>query len=85
MPVLTIQRATVPSGDRARYLERLRVKLAYYTAAHCRFWVFEETSLPGAFIEFTEADDPQTLSDAHSRAPERLLDPTRIYQQVEIV
>ena len=71
--------------NRAQYFERLKAKLAYYTAAHCRFWVFEEISLPGAFIEFTEAETAQILSAAHASAPWRLLDPGRIYQQVEIV
>jgi hypothetical protein len=70
--------------NRVQYFERLRAKIAYYTAAKCRFWVFEEISLPGAFVEFTEADDAQTLASAHASAPWRLLDPGRIYHQVEV-
>jgi hypothetical protein len=54
---LTIQRSTVPSTERANYTKRLKALHSHYAAANCRFWVFEETSLPGAFIEFTEADD----------------------------
>lgn len=81
---LTIHREMVPRSNRAQYFERLRAKVAHYTAANCRFWVFEEISLPGAFVEFTEADNPQTLSAAHASAPWRLLDPGRIYRQVEI-
>lgn len=81
---LTIQRATVTSGDRSRYLDRLRAKLAHYTASNCRFWAFEEEALHGAFIEFTEADDADTLGRAHATAPDKLLDPSRIYRQVEI-
>jgi hypothetical protein len=46
--------------------------------------VFEESSLPGAFIEFTEADDDQTLTVAHANAPHKTLDPTRIYQEVKL-
>jgi hypothetical protein len=46
--------------------------------------VFEETSLPGAFIEFTEADDEQTLTVAHTNAPHKTLDPSRVYQEVEL-
>jgi hypothetical protein len=46
--------------------------------------VFEETSLPGAFIEFTEADDEQTLTNAHAKAPHKILDPSRVYQEVEL-
>lgn len=81
---LTIQRATVPSGERSRYFDRLRAKLAHYTASRCRFWVFEEEALHGAFIEFTEADDAETLARAHASAPDRILDPARVYKQVEI-
>jgi hypothetical protein len=46
--------------------------------------VFEETSLPGAFIEFTEADDEQTLTTAHASAPHKTLDPSRVYQEVQL-
>ena len=81
---LTIHREMVPRSNRVQYFERLQAKVEYYTAANCRFWVFEEISLPGAFVEFTEADDAQTLSAAHARSPWRLLDPGRIYGQVEI-
>lgn len=81
---LTIQRTTVPAGERARYFERLRASMAHYRAANCRFWVCEESALPGAFIEFTEADDPTTLTVAHSSAPHRVLDPKRIYHETEI-
>ena len=46
--------------------------------------MFEETSLPGAFIEFTEADDEQTLTTAHANAPHKTLDPSRVYQEVPL-
>jgi hypothetical protein len=46
--------------------------------------VFEETGLPGAFIEFVEADDETTLTVAHANAPHRVLDPGRIYNETEI-
>ena len=81
---LTLQRTLVPKADREKYFERIRRKLDHYTAAQCRFWVFEEASLPGAFIEFYEADDPETLSKAHAAAPDRILDSNRVYLQVEI-
>lgn len=81
---LTLQRTLVPKADREKYFERIRRKLAHYTAAKCRFWVFEEASLPGAFIEFYEADDPETLSQAHAAAPDKVLDSSRVYLQVEI-
>lgn len=81
---LTIQRSTVPSAERANYKARLKALRSHYSASNCRFWVFEETSLPGAFIEFTEADDQHTLTAAHANAPHKTLDPSRVYQEVEL-
>ena len=52
---LTIQRTLVTPPDRERFHEKLRRKQEYYTKANCRFWVFEEAGLPGAFLEFFEA------------------------------
>ena len=81
---LTMHRTVVPPADRSKFLERMRAKGVYYTAAGCRFWVFEEVALSGAFIEFCEANDAPTLSAAHAAAPERVLDPARIYSIVEL-
>ena len=81
---LTIQRTIVPSAERAKYLARAKARAAYYAKAGCRFWIFEEAALPGAFIEFTEAKDRLTLSAAHADAPEKLVDAKRIYQEVEL-
>ncbi len=80
---LTLQRSTIPLSEREKYLQKLKLRRDHYVAARCRFWVFEEKSLPGAFIEFTEADDDTALSSAHASAPHRLLDPARIYQEVD--
>jgi hypothetical protein len=81
---LTIQRSTVPTAERKNYANRLKELRSYYAAANCRFWVFEEASLPGAFIEFTEADDEETLANAHANAPHKTLDPSRVYQELEL-
>jgi len=81
---LTIQRTTVPASERAKYFERVKASRSHYIAANCRFYVFEEASLPGAFIEFTEADDQTTLTVAHANSPHRILDPARIYNETEI-
>ncbi len=80
---LSMQRTVVPPGDRPRFFERARSREAHYTAAGCQFWLFEEAALPGAFVEFAEARDLATLKAAHASAPEPMLDPGRIYQQVE--
>lgn len=81
---LTIHRIVVPPADRAKYFERLRAKEQHYVGMGCRFWAFEEQSLPGAFVEFCEADSTQALTAAHAAAPERVHDPGRIYTQVEL-
>ncbi len=81
---LTIQRTVIPSAERARYLKLLQTKLAHFTASRCRFWVFEDAELRGAFVEFTEADDVETLAAAQANAPTSILFPIRIYEQVEI-
>ena len=81
---LTIQRTLVTPPDRERFHEKLKHKQAYYEKAHCRFWVFEEAGLQGAFLEFFEAPDPETLARAHAGAPDLVLDPNRVYMEVEL-
>lgn len=80
---LTIQRSLVTPPDRSKFAERLARKREHYAKAGCRYWVFEETGLPGAFLEFFEAPDADTLQRAHASAPERVLDPARVYHEVE--
>ena len=36
-----------------------------------------------AFLEFFEAPDANTLARAHAAAPEPILDPNRVYVEVE--
>jgi hypothetical protein len=81
---LTIHRSVIPPAERAKYFERLRAREQHYVAMGCRFWVFEEQSLQGAFVEFCEADSAQSLSAAHAAAPDPVRDPARIYTQVEL-
>jgi hypothetical protein len=81
---LTVQRTLVTPQDRKKFAEKLKRNREYYAQANCRYWVFEEASLPGAFLEFYEAPDHQTLARAHAGAPERVLDPARIYHEVEL-
>lgn len=80
---LTLQRSIVPAGDRKRFMERLTARRAYYETASCGFWVFEESGLPGALIEFVEAPDRETLENALAGAPDHIVDAARIYREVE--
>ena len=82
--VLAMQRTIVPAPERKKHLERARMRRMYYQHANCRYWVFEEAALPGAFIEFVEASDRDTLDEALENAPDRLLDPARVYEEVEL-
>jgi hypothetical protein len=82
--VLSIHRAIVPAADRARYVERLKARKAHYEHARCKFWVFEEAAMAGAYIEFTESADAAALAAAHAAAPEPVLDPARVYTEVEL-
>jgi hypothetical protein len=81
---MTFQRTTVPSSERDKYFERVEKCRSHYAAANCTYRVFEEHSLPGAFIEFVEAEDETTLTVANANAPYRILDPARIYQEREM-
>jgi hypothetical protein len=81
---LTIQRTLVTPPEREKFHEKLRRKQAYYEKANCRFWAFEEAGLPGAFLEFFEASDPATLARAHADSPDSVLDPNRVYIEVEL-
>ena len=81
---LTVQRTLVPPQERKRYAERLKRRKDYYAKANCRFWAFEEVALPGAFLEFFEGPDAETLARAHSAAPDPVLDAGRVYAEVEL-
>jgi len=81
---LTVQRTLVTPQELKKFAEKLKRNREYYAQANCRYWVFEEASLPGAFLEFCEAPDHQTLARAHASAPEPMLDPARIYHEVEL-
>jgi hypothetical protein len=81
---LAMQRTIVPAAERKKHLERGRMRRTYYQHANCRYWVFEEAGLAGAFIEFVEASDRDTLDAALENAPDRLIDPARVYEEVEL-
>lgn len=81
---LVMKRTIVPLPDRARYMEKLVKRKTYYASAGCNFWVFEEAALNGAFIEFTEAPDRNTLQTALANANDQVLDANRIYQEISL-
>jgi hypothetical protein len=82
--VLSLQRTIVTPTDRSRFLDRARQLRDHYATRQCRYWVFEETKLPGAFIEFAEGSDVAVLSAALAAAPDPVVDPSRIYREVSL-
>ncbi len=82
--VLNIRRYAVPAGDRKKYLDRARAARAHFSNNGCRFWLFEEIDLPGAFLEFVEADDAKTLERAASDSPVQEAQAVRLYQEVDL-
>ena len=81
---LTLQRTVVPAGERKKFLAKMQARHAYYAGAKCQHWVFEEADLPGAFIEFIEAPDGETLAGVLAAAPDPVVDRGRIYTEVEL-
>ena len=81
---LSFQRTIVTPAERSRFLDRARQQRDHFSSHDCRYWVFEEAELPGAFIEFTESADLAALTAALAGAPEPVLDPARIYREVAL-
>lgn len=82
--VLTMHRKIVPPPERKTYHDKLRARRDFYARANCKFFAFEEVGLPGAFLEFFEAPDAQTLTAAHAASPDSVGDAARIYREVEL-
>ena len=81
---LTIRRSIVPLSERKKFLQKVKTRRAYYAGASCHFWMFEESDLAGAFVEFIEADDADTLTKALAAAPDQPGEAVRIYEEVEL-
>jgi hypothetical protein len=81
---ISMRHTVVPVGDKAEFRERARRSKAHYAGRGCHYWLFEEASLPGAYVEFFEAGDRDTLRRAHSEAPIPVLESARLYIEVEL-
>jgi len=81
--VLTLQHADVPAEKRGTFLARLRARHAFFSHESCRYWAFEDTARPGAFLEFVEAADPSRLRAALAGAPEQGSESAPVYAEVE--
>lgn len=81
---ISIRHTVVTSAERKEFHERARRTLAHYSGQGCHYWLFEEASLPGAYVEFFEADDRDALRAAHAGAPRPVLESARMYVEVEL-
>lgn len=81
---ISMRHTIVPAGDRDEFRERARRSVAHYSAAGCQYWLFEEGSLPGAYVEFFEADSPEKLQRAHRDAPTPIVESARMYVEVDL-
>jgi hypothetical protein len=79
-----MRQTVVPPGDLDEFLERAGRSRAHYSGKGCQYWLFEEASLPGAYVEFFEASDRQKLLEAHGDAPQPILESARMYVEVEL-
>jgi hypothetical protein len=81
---ISMRQTVVPTGDRDEFLERAGRARTHYSGRGCQYWLFEEATLPGAYVEFFEASDRNTLLAAHSDAPQPILESARMYVEVEL-
>ena len=79
-----MRRSIVPLADRKKFLQKLKARRMYFVNAACKFWMFEESDLSGAFVEFIEADDAKTLAKALAESPEQPAEAVRIYEEVDV-
>ncbi|MEX2153722.1 MAG: hypothetical protein WD825_10320 [Gemmatimonadaceae bacterium] len=79
-----MRHTVVPAGDRKQFHARARRVLVHYSGNGCHYWLFEEAGLPGAYVEFFEATDRDTLLRAHRDAPQPVLESARMYVEVEL-
>jgi hypothetical protein len=81
---ISMRNTIVPPGDRDEFREKAVRAKAHYAGEGCQYWLFEEASLPGAFVEFFEAGDPDTLQRAHRGAPDPIVESARMYVEVNL-
>lgn len=62
--VLTMAQHTLAANELADFYDIARRRRAYFEAAGCRYWVFEQRTAPGTFVEFAEGPDVDTLAAA---------------------
>jgi hypothetical protein len=82
--ILSMRHTIVPSAERADFRKRAQRLRDHYVGSGCRYWLFEEASLPGAYLEFFEAGDADVLRQAHGGVPGSLDADARSYVEVDL-
>ena len=78
---LTFAWHTFPPEGRDAVAALWRQRRDQLAADGCRYWVFRSTTDEGAFLEFTEGSDEQTLVAARQRAG---LPTAGVYTELEL-
>jgi hypothetical protein len=81
MRALSMRHTVVPTAEREAFRTRSREVKAHYKKAGCNYWLFEEGDLPGAYVEFFEGPDKDTLEKAHSTTKQP---PSRLYVELDL-
>ena len=81
---ISMRHTVVPSAEREAFRNRARDTRAHYAGAGCRYWLYEEDALPGAYVEFYEAADRATLVKAHESRQEQAQLASRLYIEVDV-
>jgi hypothetical protein len=81
---LTLRESRQAAGDRDRFLAAARERRARYAREHCNYWLFEDASAAGDFVEFVEARDADTLSAALRWEARAGAAAPRLFREVEL-
>jgi hypothetical protein len=81
---ISMRHTIVPPPDREAFRVKARRAQAHYADAGCHYWLFEEVSMAGAYVEFFEAHDPDTLQRAHRGAPDPRTESARMYVEQDL-
>ncbi len=82
--VLSLRHTVVTPAHRNVFHDRAGRLRAHYAGRRCRYWLFEDETQPGAYVEFFEAGDRRVLENAHASAPDAGDTPKRTYVEIEL-
>ena len=74
----------MPAGESDGFRVRARQSRQHYASAGCRYWLYEELALPGAYVEFFEAAEKETLEHAHRGSSDGGMGDARLYIEVDL-